>query len=145
MPSESHPSDADLAQAHLDGDKQAFSLLVERYGPTLLGYASRLTGNPEDGSDMAQETFVRLFEKLPQLDTSQPLKPWLFKVCTNLCRNHAKRKKSLLFSQLEKVDDDESSSVAELLEDKEPSPSEALLKATTAKIVRRAVQKLPEK
>ncbi|MCF7845101.1 MAG: RNA polymerase sigma factor, partial [Kiritimatiellales bacterium] len=145
MSSESPLSDADLAKAHLEGDKQAFSLLVERYGPALVGYASRLTGNKEDGSDIAQETFVRLFEKLPKLDISKPLKSWLFKVCTNLCRNYAKKKKSLLFSQLEKVDENESPSIVELIEDKEPSPSEALLKATTEKIVRKAVFNLPKK
>ena len=103
MPSDpSGPTDEALANAHLSGDTDAFAVLVERYARGLYGYARRLTGNEEDAEDITQETFVRLFDHLSRLDRTKPLKPWLFHVCTNLCRNLAKRKKTIPFSELEK-------------------------------------------
>ncbi|MFA7682515.1 MAG: sigma-70 family RNA polymerase sigma factor [Candidatus Peribacteraceae bacterium] len=137
------PSDAELATQHRDGDDQAFSQLMERYAPQLIAYARRLTGNDADAQDIAQETFVRLYQNMEKLDFSQPLKPWLYRVCTNLCRNLAKRKRSTLFSELE--NDDDSPSFIESLQDNEPTPAEALLRSVRAQTVRQAIAALPQK
>jgi len=144
-PSASQDTDADLATAHLAGDPAAFERLVERYAPPLIGYMRRLTGSDDDAQDISQETFVRLFKNIAKLDLSQPLKPWLFRVATNLCRNLAKRKKFILFSQLAKEEEGDSSSLLETTEDTEPTPAETLLRSTQAATIRNAIEHLPQK
>lgn len=139
------PSDTALAKNALTGDSDAFNAIVDRYGSSLYGYARRLTGSNADAQDIAQETLVRLHEHLPKLDLSQPLKPWLFRVCTNLCRNHAKKKKSLTFSQLESDDDSEYISFLDSIDNNETPLGEELDQAEQKKVVKAAVNALPQK
>jgi RNA polymerase sigma-70 factor, ECF subfamily len=138
-------SDTILATKALAGDSAAFDAIVDRYGAPLYGYARRLTGNTADGEDIAQETFVRLYEHLPKLDLSQPLKPWLFRVCTNLCRNLAKKKKSLTFSQLESDDESEYTSFLDSIDSDEIPLSEKFDQSERKKHVQAAVNDLPQK
>ncbi len=97
-------SDEDLCRAHLAGDVDAFRTVVQRYATPLYRFARRFTGNAEDGEDMVQETFLRLHRHLPGLRLDLPLKPWLYHVCANVCRNLAKRKKAPTSSALETPD-----------------------------------------
>lgn len=137
-------SDAELASLHLAGHAEAFAYLVQRYAGPLYGYARRLTGNDADAEDMAQETFVRLYANLSKLTLDQPLKPWLYFVCTNLCRNLAKRKKSIPFAELEQPDAGDEN-FAESIQSDEPSPAEEYGNTLAASHVRAAIQKLPWK
>lgn len=139
-------SDEELAHLHLAGNPEAFQSLVERYARSLYGYARRLTGNDADAEDIAQETFVRLHKNLKKLQLDRPLKPWLFRVCTNLCRNLAKRKKSLLFTQLEDASDEqEGIAFIETIADAKPTPEARLVQSSQKQEVRSAVQRLPHK
>jgi len=144
MSSSEQFSDTKLAKQAIAGDSEAFRALVEHYGPSIYGYARRLTGNEADAEDIAQETFIRLHENLSKLDISDPLKPWLFRVCTNLCRNHAKRKKLLLFSQLEH-EDSEQPSMSESIESNEEPHSQKLDRYSEKQQVQAAVRALPQK
>ena len=136
-------TDEELARLHLSGDKTAFQSLVERYAKPLYGYARRLTGNSADAEDIAQETFLRFYQNLPKLALDQPFKPWLFRVCTNLCRNHAKRKKSLPFSQLA-AEDEEDASIVEQLPDAAPTPHQNAESSGEIQQVRSAIDAAPE-
>jgi RNA polymerase sigma factor (sigma-70 family) len=51
--------------------------------PELHRYCSRLTGSVVDGEDVVQDTFVRAFMALPELDEDTPLRPWLFRIAHN--------------------------------------------------------------
>jgi len=145
-PASDLPTDEDLCLQHLAGDERAFRLLVERYSTPLYRHAFRFTNDQHDAEDIAQETFIRLDRTLPRLDLSRPIRPWLYRVCTNLCRNLAEKKKSILFSDLERNDADES---ADRLTDNFPSsddgPDLALAREDDIRIVRESLKTLPEK
>lgn len=53
----------------------------------LFRYLIRLTGDSDLASDVAQETFVRLVEKNPE---NKRIRAWLYRVATNLVRDHAR-------------------------------------------------------
>lgn len=57
---------------------------------SLQRYLARLTGDPDLAADAAQEAFVRLLERRP---SHESVRPWLFRVATNLVRDHARRQK----------------------------------------------------
>jgi RNA polymerase sigma factor (sigma-70 family) len=63
---------------------QAFA----RHHPPLERYLARLTGDPDLAADVAQEAFVRLLEQEPP---PAAVRPWLFRVATNLVRDTARR------------------------------------------------------
>ena len=55
--------DAALMLLVQDGDRQAFGLLVGRYESTVVNYLTRLTRDRSRAEELAQEAFLRLYER----------------------------------------------------------------------------------
>jgi RNA polymerase sigma factor (sigma-70 family) len=62
---------------------EQFLALAAEVRPELHRYCSRLMGSVVDGEDVVQDTFVRAFMALPELDENTPLRPWLFRIAHN--------------------------------------------------------------
>jgi hypothetical protein len=60
-------TDKDLAQKVVRGDGEAFNLLVGRWEQKLFSYCLRLTGDRDDAFDVCQDTFVKAYEQIGQL------------------------------------------------------------------------------
>lgn len=75
------------ARAGSGSSRRAFSELVTRHSPWLLGLLTRLLGSRSDAEDVAQETFVRAYLALDRFDVHEPLPPWLRVIATRLAYN----------------------------------------------------------
>lgn len=62
------------------------------YQVPLYNMALRMVGSRDDAADIAQEAFLRAWEKLRTL-RGNPFKPWLFQIAVNLCYDHFRRGK----------------------------------------------------
>src|SRR5687767_15915604 len=86
-------SDEELMRRAQNGDKQAFSLLYERYSSAVLSYLYRMLGNVEDVESIGQEVFLRAFRFAPTYRYPQKFSTWLFTITRNLAINHSRRRK----------------------------------------------------
>jgi RNA polymerase sigma-70 factor, ECF subfamily len=86
-------SDEDLMKRTQQGDKQAFSILYERYSASVLSYLYRMLGNLEDVESIGQEVFLRAFRFAPTYRYPQKLSTWLFTITRNLAINSSRRRK----------------------------------------------------
>jgi RNA polymerase sigma-70 factor (ECF subfamily) len=86
-------SDEDLMRRTQQGDKQAFSLLYERYNNSVLSYLYRMLGNVEDVESIGQEVFLRAFRFAATYRYPQKLSTWLFTITRNLAINHSRRRR----------------------------------------------------
>lgn len=86
-------SDEDLMRRTQQGDRQAFSLLYERYNGSVLSYLYRMLGNLEDVESIAQEVFLRAFRFAPTYRYPQKFSTWLFTITRNLAINSSRRRK----------------------------------------------------
>lgn len=95
-------SDSDLLSATASGDARAFSGLTERHLKTVLSLAQRMTGNPADADEIAQEAFLRLWRFAPTWDPYGPatVRTWLSRVVINLCLD---RRRKRAFAPLEEA------------------------------------------
>ncbi|HKC23405.1 MAG TPA: sigma-70 family RNA polymerase sigma factor [Thermoanaerobaculia bacterium] len=73
-----------LASAARAGDADAFEELVRRRTPGVLAFLRRMLGDAEDARDVAQLTFVRVWENLDRYDSSWAFSTWLFRIAGNL-------------------------------------------------------------
>jgi RNA polymerase sigma-70 factor, ECF subfamily len=78
--------DAVLVQQVLDGDVEAFAVLVGRYRDRLARYATRLLGNVEDAEEVVQDTFVRAYRAIGRCEDPARFGSWLFSILINRCR-----------------------------------------------------------
>ncbi len=76
-----------------EGDKQAFSILYERYSSSVLSYLYRMLGNVEDVESVGQEVFLRAFRFAATYRYPQKFSTWLFTITRNLAINNARRRK----------------------------------------------------
>lgn len=82
--------DRDLVGRARRGDREAFSQLIMQYQVPLYNMALRMLGQPDDAADIAQEAFLRAWEKIRTLRDA-PFKSWLFQIAANLCYDHFRR------------------------------------------------------
>jgi len=85
-------SDAELVKAALDGERDAFAVLVKRYEHPVRAVAMNVLGDHTSAQDAAQDAFVRAYENLPALRKSSAFGPWLMKI-THRCALNAARQK----------------------------------------------------
>jgi len=89
-------NDAELVRATLRGELSAFEELVRALRAPLISAAYHLTGNAEDAQDLAQETLVEGYRRLPDLREGTKLRGWLFAILRNKCLRHLERRKGNL-------------------------------------------------
>lgn len=82
-------SDEDLVRQVLQGDKDAFRDLYERYKDKVFATAFRILGNHEEAVDVAQDVFVKVYHDLEQFQFASKFSTWLYRVAVNFSINRA--------------------------------------------------------
>jgi RNA polymerase sigma-70 factor (ECF subfamily) len=80
-------SDEVLVQRFKNGDRSAFSELVERHQNRIFGLCYRWMGNQQAAEEVAQEVFVSLFRSLERFRGDAKFSTWLYRVTVNHCKN----------------------------------------------------------
>ncbi|MFZ2146074.1 MAG: sigma-70 family RNA polymerase sigma factor [Sedimentisphaerales bacterium] len=80
------PSDKALIQAVFAGDKTAYEKLYDRYAPLVRAVCYDTTGNIADAQDLAQDVFMRAYEKLGHLRDPARFGKWLVGIARLRCR-----------------------------------------------------------
>lgn len=96
----SRASDARLVEDARRGDSEAFGELVKRYERRLVRVIMRFVRDADLADDLAQETFLRVYERLEQFDASRRFSPWLFRIAVNLTLDYLRRRKRRVWGAL---------------------------------------------
>ncbi len=83
------------------GDAGAFEQLMMLHESMVMRLAWRILGRREDARDAAQEVFFRLYRNLHRIREESDLRPWLYTVTANVCRDIARKRGRLPLSPLE--------------------------------------------
>ncbi len=78
-------SDEDLVQRCREGDDSAWEDLVRRHQDRILNLAYQFVGETEEARDLAQEVFVRVYQRLELYDPERVFRTWLNSLARNLC------------------------------------------------------------
>lgn len=70
----------------LEGDDEAFNLLVRQWETKVYNLAWRFLGNREDAQDVVQETFFSVFRSIRTLREPRSFSTWLYRIALNHCR-----------------------------------------------------------
>jgi RNA polymerase sigma-70 factor (ECF subfamily) len=86
-------SDERLVELSLDGDEEAFGILVRRYQRRLAAFLSQLVGDMELARELSQEAFVRAWSALERFDPKYRFSTWLFRIAHNLGIDQLRRRR----------------------------------------------------
>ena len=87
--------DHDLVRRAQKGDEAAFAALVERNQRRAWRVARNLVPRDEDADDILQEAFLRVFRSLERFDFKYAFTTWLFRIVTNLCIDHLRKRRPM--------------------------------------------------
>jgi len=82
-------SDPILVRRAKDGDKQALATLCERHAPRVERIALHVLRDPEDARDAAQESLVKLVQRVGQFQGQSQFTTWLHRLVVNTCKDVA--------------------------------------------------------
>ena len=93
-------AEARLIERARGGDREAYAALVERHQQRLGGYLVHLIGDRELALDLTQDTFVRAYTALGATRPGLALRPWLFRIATNLAYDVLRRRRRIAWVPL---------------------------------------------
>lgn len=138
-----------IAEDLLAGKPGAFDRFVEIYRQKIFQYTLLMCGQREDAEEVAQETLLKVFEKLGQLRQPEHMKAWVFRIARNTC--FMRRRKSV-FAPVQELSLDEL--MPRLGEDGDGRrleiadwsalPEDLAINSQLGAILRRAIEELPE-
>ena len=94
-------SDLKLVQSAKSGNRAAFSKLVKKYERKVFYLAFDLVHDYEDAKDIAQDAFIKSFEKLQQFEERAQFSTWLYRITVNLAMDQHRRRKRRPHDSLE--------------------------------------------
>jgi RNA polymerase sigma factor (sigma-70 family) len=129
--------DAGLVAESLDGNREAFRQIVERYQTLISSLAYCATGNVSQSEDLAQETFVSAWKQLADLREPAKLRPWLCSITRFLISKEFRRQGREPVHAAESLEADEWTSP-------EPLPPDQVISEEEKAILWRSLERIPE-
>ena len=134
--------DKKLIEEFLEGNEQAFNILVKRHIKPVYNFLFQLSHDRSIIDDLAQETFVKAWKNIKKFDTERSFKAWIFTIAKNTAYDYFKKKKTIPFSNFV---DDEGNNKLENLSDDSILLDEILDRKEVAKEIEEKLKEIPEK
>ena len=142
-------SDVQLMLDVKAGDEQSFALLLQRYRSPLINFLYRMVRNREHAEDLAQEVFLRVYRARADYVPSAKFTTWMFRIATNLALNAVRDTKyqrmEISIDAPASVDSEEGDERPMDVAEKRLNIEQRLVEDVRSKMIRHAIDKLPEK
>jgi RNA polymerase sigma-70 factor (ECF subfamily) len=125
------------------GHDPALNDLMDRHGPRLFHYLVRSLQNQDDAADLAQETFVRVYQNRDKFDSRRKFSTWLYAIAANLVRDRFRWRARHPQVSLDAENGQTDASLKDTLRAVDLEPDRALEARECSAAVRQAVAALP--
>jgi len=86
-------NDQTIINQIIEGDTNAFTVLVDRYKDLVFTLALRMMKNKEEAEEVSQDTFIKIYKYLPKFKGDSKFSTWIYKVAYNTCLDRLKKNK----------------------------------------------------
>lgn len=126
-------ADWDIVKRCLNGDINAFSLLVDRYKIHIFNFVYRMIRHREESNDLTQEVFIKAYKNLWRFNPDYKFSTWLFQIARNTTLDYLRKKKPLPLEE----------GYIEGLKTEGNPPEDRVINKENRKELERAIEKLP--
>jgi len=135
--------DLELMLKVRSGDAESFDILLRRHRVPLVSFFVRMVRDQALAEDLAQEVFLRVYQSRHRYQPEARFTTWLYRIATNLALNAIRDRKPVA-APIESETGERESETARLA-DERPSAEQQLMESDRARVIREAVEQLPEK
>ncbi len=140
--------DSELILKFLDGDVQAFNVLVNRWQNKIYNFVFKVLGKREDAKDITQKAFIKVYKNLRKLKDKGKFSPWIYQIAMNLCRDEMRKNKrfpNVSLHEKIRTSSGEDMELKDFLSDESSDITDELYQGEMAEIIRKGLNMLPEK
>ncbi len=136
--------DEDLVRRSVQGEREAFDVLVEKYYKKIYSLCYRFVGDSEEAGDLTQEIFTAAYQNLKKFRGDAKFSTWLFQIATNRGKNKFKylKRRGYFAGRVHSENDDDRDSGQRIIPDTSTNPETLLASHQMQKIVQDAINEL---
>ena len=140
-------AERNLVEAARQGDQNAFAELVRRYDRSVLRIALRILSSRDEAQDAYQEAFLKVYLKLDTFRFQCRFHTWLYRITTNTCLDHLRRRRSRPEFGVFESDESKGRSPIQLARDSRPgsSPEQMAFSGEISERIERSLDKLSDR
>lgn len=133
--------DAQLVSRAQNGDRMAYDFLMVRYQHRVAGHLHTFVKDPQEVSDLTQETFLKAWQGLSNFRQDSQFYTWIYRIATNTALTYLSRRKTpVLETDLSEAGRSEYESVSS----QQPDPENAYAVIELQEVIEAAMALLPE-
>lgn len=135
-------NDIEIINRVIEGDKEAFSVIVQKYQNMVFKYVYYQFNNYDEALDITQDIFITVMEALQSFRQESKFSTWLYSIMVNHCKNYRKKmnRYSTVSLKVMKGEDE----VDLQLQDYRENPEEKVVNEDSIRIIKEEIEKLPD-
>ena len=138
-------TDSEIIRLIVQGDRNMFRKLVERYQPMVFRTCMGFLHNKDDADDLTQEVFIQAYQTLSGFKGDASFSTWIYRIAVNASLNKIRKSsKNSLFHRLETVFGSEKSKKISFPISDSENPENILILHEHREWVQKALESLPE-
>ena len=130
----------ELVRRTIEGDEEAFGVLVKKYRTKVFNLAYSLTRDRDAADDLAQESFIKAYFALPRFKLKSGFGTWLYRIAMNTVKDYLRKK-----SKIREVAFGKEIEHLVIQEDEMERKEKKQQEEQNRRLVHEAIQSLPEK
>jgi len=142
----SNPAERHLVDKVLAGDTHAYGLIIKNTEKLVAQIVFKMISNAEDRKDIAQDIYLKAYQKLPGFKFQSKLSTWIGQISYNTCIDHL-RKKKLLLQDIFEEEKDTANNMLDIMNTAQGNfdgPADTLIIGKNiSEIVKKKIEKLP--
>ncbi|HEX6846039.1 MAG TPA: sigma-70 family RNA polymerase sigma factor [Chitinophagaceae bacterium] len=140
-------TDRQLVDRVLAGERHAFGMIIKNTGNLVAKIIFDMILNDDDRKDIAQDVYLKVYQKLPGFKFQSKLSTWIGQICYNTCVDHLRKKKLVLVGNFFQTETESSNDLLDTMNTAqgnfdEPVDTFVIGKDITG-IVKMKIEKLP--
>lgn len=135
------PTDRELIDRTLDGDGNAYGILVDRFQRKIYRVAFAIVRDEVEADTITQDTFVQAYTNLSKFEGRSGFETWLTRIAINRSRDTLRRRKFVSLFTFKSDDDGESETMIEVV-DERPDAERQLMSSQLRTAIARAEKQL---
>ena len=128
----------------MQGDQESFTLLLRKYRGAIFSLIYKMVQDKDETEDLVQETFIKAFSALSTFNDDYAFSTWLFKIASNNCIDHLRKKRLHTYS-LDKPTQSKEGTLTKELPDPIINPEMQLIESEKQLLIDLAINNLSKK
>jgi RNA polymerase sigma-70 factor, ECF subfamily len=94
-------TDRKIIERVLNGDTEAFNLLVRQWEKPIYNFILRMIGDRDEAMDLCQDSFMKAYRELDTLKDRDRFSAWLYRIAHNTCFSKFRKDQGKTFVELD--------------------------------------------